>query len=168
MAGCPNFNPTSELTNEDLCKKKKWLQKEFRLSEKQRNKTKIDLVLNKTYSAQREFLVQTPTPSLQMLQTEWPFLFECKYIKWHFQKLCQLEFSNKDIQNRMVKIHNFLMDGETSQVTNDNELIKSTLDELFKYFKIKASKGEEPDFYSILEVVFFCISQLFVYCLKLF
>lgn len=156
-AGCPNFNPASKLTKEELNKKKKLLQKEFRLSKKQRNENKIISLLNDTYPAQREFLVQTPIPTLVMLEKEWPFLFESKYIKMHFQKLCQLDFTNKDIQNRMEKIHNLFMFGQTSKTTNENELVKSNLDEIFKYFKVKSSENTETDFYALVEVTIFFV-----------
>lgn len=157
MSGCPNFNPTTKLTNEEVNQKKAWLQKEFKLSVKQRNSDKILYLLNETYPAERNFLVQIPTPKLDMMEKEWPLLFESKYMMLHFQKLCELNFTNKNIQNRMEKIHNLLMDG--TKATSDNDLCKSTLDELFKYFKIKASEDKKTDFYSLVEVKLFLFSQ---------
>lgn len=152
-AGCTNYKPNLQMSNQEYLKIKTWLKDEFKKVEKHRDNSKISQYLVDTYANQRSFILD-PTPKpISTIVNELPFLFEPKYLIQHFQTLCSLKYKSIDLKTRFEKIYKFLKDGdELAAGANDNDLVKETLDLLNGYFKIK--KGAE-NFFSLLEVARF-------------
>lgn len=153
-AGCTNYNPKIQISNNDALKMKTWLQNEHKKVGKHRNSTKIKQFLTETFAHQRDYILELPVKPVTAMVDEWPLLFEEKYLVDHFKMLCSLQYTSKDLMIRFKKIHKYFRDDEYEEraETNNNELIHDVLVQLKLHFKPK--KGAE-DFFGLLEVATF-------------
>lgn len=162
-AGCLNYKPKKSLTGKEVSQIKNWLQIEFKKVPLHRDIPKLEKYLLDTYAEQRDFLLQMPLPTIDTLISEWPLLFEFKYLTQHFKTLCGLEHTTGDIKSRFIKIYKSLKT-EPFVATTDNELVKNTLDELNKYFKIK----NKEDFYILIEVKLIYNFKIYIFSCSFF